>query len=388
MYRDANIRGRRAAPPGARVGKGNVVQAKQVVRLCAGLAVGSLVVALSACGSAPPKSSSTPQAQASGKKILACMVTDTGGIDDKSFNSSAWNGLQAAEKANSNISATYVQSTTETDYQPNLTNFTNHSPACNFIVAVGGLMGAATDKVAKATPNTQFGIVDSPSTQTNIYAMQFDTAQAAYLAGYLAAGMSKTGKVGTYGGIKIPPVTIFMDGFADGVAHYNQVKGKNVQVLGWSKASQNGLFANSFTDQAKGKQLGEQLNSQGADIILPVAGGVGLGTAADAQTSGKYAVIWVDQDGCVSAAQYCSVFMTTVQKNISAAVQDATEKVSLGTLSGKGTIGTLANNGVQLAPYHDWASKIPQSLQTEVDQLKQQIISGQVKVTSPAEPTQ
>jgi basic membrane protein A len=364
------------------------VQAKQVVRLFAGMAAGSLVVALGACGSAPSGTSSTPKAAASGKKILACMVTDTGGIDDKSFNQSAWGGLEAAKKANPNISTTYVASTTETDYEPNLTNFTTHSPACNFILAVGGLMGAATDKVAKANTNTQFGIVDSTSDAPNIYAMQFDTAQAAYLAGYLAAGMTKTGKVGTYGGLKIPPVTIFMDGFADGVAHYNQVKGKNVQVLGWSKSAQNGLFANSFSDQAKGKQLGEQLNSQGADIILPVAGGVGLGTAADAQSSGKFLVIWVDQDGCVSAAQYCSVFLTTVQKNISAAVQDAAQKVSLGTLTGRGTIGTLANNGVQLAPYHDFASKIPQSLQSEVDQLKQQIISGQIKVTSPAQPTQ
>ncbi len=85
--------------------------------------------------------------------------------------------------------------------------------------------------------------------------MQFDTAQAGYLAGYLAAGMSKSGKVGTYGGLKIPPVTIFMDGFVDGVAHYNQVHSTNVAALGWNKATQNGLFANSFTDQAKGKQL-------------------------------------------------------------------------------------------------------------------------------------
>ena len=112
--------------------------------------------------------------------------------------------------------------------------------------------------------------------------MQFDTAQAAFLAGYLAAGYSKSGKVATYGGLKIPPVTIFMDGFADGVAYYNQQKSKNVQVLGWDKATQNGTFAESFTDQDKGKALSDTFVAQGADVIMPVAGGTGLGTAAAA----------------------------------------------------------------------------------------------------------
>jgi basic membrane protein A and related proteins len=363
------------------------VHAKRGIRLFGGVAIVTLAIGLAACGKPPAQSSSSGSGgQASGNKVEACMVTDTGGIDDKSFNQSAWGGLQAAQKANPNITPTYVASTAETDYEPNLTNFTNHQPPCNMILAVGGLMGAATDKVSKANPNTQFAIVDYKSASSNVYSMQFDTAQAAYLAGYLAAGMSKTGKVGTYGGLKIPPVTIFMDGFVDGVAHYNQVHNTKVQALGWDKTTQNGLFANSFTDQGKGKQLGQQLNSQGADIIMPVAGGTGLGTAADAQATSKYAVIWVDQDGCVSAAQYCSVFLTTVQKNIAAAVQGAAQKETQGTLGGGGTIGTLANNGVQIAPYHDFDSKVPASLKTEVDQLKQDIISGKITVTSPAQP--
>ena len=117
---------------------------------------------------------------------------------------------------------------------------------------------------------------------------------------------------------------------------------------------------------------------------MPVAGGTGLGTASDAQASGKYSVIWVDQDGCISAAQYCSVFLTTVQKNIADAVQDAAQKASAGASLTGGTIGTLANNGVQIAPYHDFDSKVPQALQTEVTQLKQDIISGKVTVTSPS----
>jgi basic membrane protein A len=251
-------------------------------------------------------------------------------------------------------------------------------------------MADATKKVAQANPNQQFGIVDSAiEGAANVFPMQFDTAQAAFLAGYLAAGYSKTGKVATYGGLKIPPVTIFMDGFADGVAYYNQQKGKNVQVLGWNKAAQNGSFAEDFTNQAKGKAISDTFVAQGADVILPVAGGTGLGTAAAAQQSnGKYSVIWVDQDGCASAEQYCSVFLSTVVKNIKDAVKDAVIKGAKGEKldATAGFVGTLANNGVSLASFHDFEDKVPAELKSELDQLKQDIISGKVTVTSPAQP--
>src|SRR5262249_42008095 len=148
--------------------------------------------------------------------------------------------------------------------------------------------------------------------QANVYGIQFETQQAAFLAGYLAAGFSKTGKVGTYGGKKIPPVTIFMDGFADGVKHYNTTKGKNVQGLGWNKDTQEGLFTDDFVKQDKGKQQSDQLASQGADVILPVAGGAGLGTADSA--AGRFSVIWVDSDGC-ETTKYCAVMLSTVVKN-------------------------------------------------------------------------
>jgi basic membrane protein A len=212
--------------------------------------------------------------------------------------------------------------------------------------------------------------------------MQFNTAQAAFLAGYLAAGYSKTGKVGTYGGLKIPPVTVFMDGFADGVAYYNQQKGKNVQVLGWDKAKQDGLFSNDFASPPKGKQLSDTLSAQGADVIMPVAGGTGLGTTEDA-AAGKFTAIWVDTDGCVST-QYCAGLLTSVQKNIADAVRDAVIRGAKGESlkPADGTIGTLANNGVAIAPFHDFDSKIDPTLKAEVDQLKADIISGKVTVTS------
>jgi basic membrane protein A len=315
------------------------------------------------------------------------MVTDIGGIDDRSFNASSWQGLQNAKSASAKLAQPKnVSSKAEADYVPNLTQFVQQN--CNFILAVGGLMGNATSQVAKSNPNQQFAIVDYKAPENNVYSMQFDTAQAAYLAGYLAAGFSKSGKVATYGGLKIPPVTIFMDGFADGVAKYNEVHGKNVQVLGWNKAAQTGTFTESFTDQAKGKAASDAFVAQGADVILPVAGGTGLGTAAAAQASGgKYSVIWVDVDGCQSAQQYCNTFLTTVVKNMPDAVKDAALKAadSNGLITG-GTIGTLKNNGVSIAPYHEFDSKIDPALKSEVDKLKQDIIDGKITVQSPSSP--
>jgi basic membrane protein A and related proteins len=312
------------------------------------------------------------------------MVTDQGGLDDKSFNASAWKGLQAAEAdAATNVTAKNVASRAEADYEPNLTSFVNQD--CNFILAVGGLMGAATDKISGANTSQQFGIVDYKSPNPNVYSMQFDTAQAAFLAGYLAAGYSKSGKVATYGGIKIPPVTIFMDGFADGVAHYSQVKGKTVQVLGWNKATQQGSFANTFISAAEGKKLSDTLRAQGADVIMPVAGGTGLGTMEDA-AAGKFAGIWVDVDGCESTA-YCAGILTTVVKNIPDAVRDGVLKGAKGeALTGPGYIGNLGNNGVSLAPFHDFDSKVSAELKAEIDKLKADIIAGTVKVESPAQP--
>jgi basic membrane protein A len=316
------------------------------------------------------------------------MVTDTGGIDDKSFNASAWAGMQAAKGQASNVDPKYVASTAEADYEPNLRGFVTQK--CNFILSVGGLMGDATKKVAAENTTAQFGIVDSSiAGASNVYPMQFATHQAAFLAGYLAAGYSKSGKVATFGGLKIPPVTIFMDGFADGVAQYNKVKSKNVQVLGWDKAKQNGSFTEDFASAAKGKALANTFVAQGADVIMPVAGGTGLGAAEVAKgTGGKVSIIWVDQDGCQSASQDCDVFLTTVVKNISDAVEKAVSSGATGQPlnATPGYLGTLENNGVSLAPYHDFDGKVDAGLKAEVEKLKADVISGAVKVTSASAP--
>jgi basic membrane protein A and related proteins len=355
------------------------------------LRVGAILLAVALMVAACAKPSSSSSTTTTTAKFTGCMVTDTGGINDKSFNQSSWQGMQAAAAANSNITVKYLPSTTTSDYAKNISTF--EAQKCGIIVTVGFLMGPATQSAALANPNQKFAIVDCsyasfclstsahPKVAHNITQLVYNTVQDAFLSGYLAAGMTKTGKVATFGGMKFGTVTIYMDGFWDGVQYYNQKHGTHVQVLGWSEPSQNGTFVGSFTATAEGQTVTNTFIHDGADIIFPVAGLVGLGSAKAVQTAnaaGKHiGMFWVDTDGCVSAATYCPYFITSVEKGITTSVKTA---VTLAAKGGKGGsyVGTLANGGAVLAPFHDWASKVPASLQSELKTLEQDIISGKI----------
>jgi len=310
------------------------------------------------------------------------MVTDTGGIDDKSFNQSAWLGLQSAKK-DLGVQIKNLASTSTNDYDPNITAFENQK--CGIIVTVGFLMGDITKAKSAAAPNQKFAIVDygySPALP-NVLGITYRTDQPAFLGGYLAAGMSKTGGVGTFGGIKLPTVTIYMDGYAAGVYYYNKQHNAKVKVLGWNPANQTGSFSGDFTSQDKGQNIANAEMQQGADVIFPVAGNVGLGAAAAVQANGKAEMEWVDFDGCEpsGAPKYCSLFLSTVTKGIVKSVEDSVKAAADGSFKGSNYEGTLANGGVTLAPYHDWDSKIPSSLKSEIETIKQGIISGSISVS-------
>jgi len=334
-------------------------------------------------GSSAGASASNSGGRPAASSFKACMVTDTGGIDDKSFNAAAWQGMQKAQ-SDGKATVSYVQSKQETDYATNISSLVSQN--CRLVVTVGGLMADATVAAAKKNTGQHFVEVDSSGNGTNLQGLQFNTAQAGFLAGYLAAGYSKTGKVATYGGLKIAPVTVYMDGFQEGVEYYDKQKTKNVQVLGWDEKKQNGSFAASFTDQNKGQQLATNFVAQGADVIFPVAGGTGLGSAAYAKSSGKAVVVWVDTDGFVSAPQYGAVFLSTAEKNIADAVTKSVEDASNGTFATTDYVGTLSNNGVALAPFHDLDAKVDAGLKSELDQVKSDITSGKITITSPSQP--
>ena len=322
--------------------------------------------------------------------FTACQVTDTGGVDDRSFNETAYNGLvQAADELG--FEPAVLESETEADYAANIQAFIDQG--CDLIVTVGFLLGGATATAATDNPDQNFAIVDYDFSEAagdpadefpNVAELTFSTDQAAFLAGYVAAATTESGKVGTYGGINIPTVTIFMEGFEAGITYYNEQNSANVELLGWSTADGDGLFTGDFEDQAKGRSTTEQLLDQGADIIMPVAGPVGQGTIEAVQAAGGNAkIVWVDTDGCVSVEDACDLFLTSVMKNMDVAVHDTTVAAAEDTFEAGLYTGTLENGGVGIAPFHEFEESVPQEVKDAVDDLTQQIIAGDIE-TRPA----
>jgi len=302
-------------------------------------------------------------------------VTDVGGIDDKSFNQTAWAGVERAVKE-LGVTGVFLESQQQTDYEKNLNEFISQGK--DLIVTVGFLLADATKAAAEANPDAKFAIIDSGTSAPNVKGLLFDTSQPGFLAGYLAAGMTETGVVCTFGGLNIPPVTDFMVGFTHGANYYNQEKDANVEVLGWDNAAQDGVFAGNFESTDDGRRLAEVFFDEGCDIIMPVAGPVGLGSAAAAQERGL-AVIGVDTDSFVSAPEFADVWLTSVVKKMDVAVFDTIKAAMDGSLTlGDDYLGTLKNGGVGLADFHNWDDRVPQELRDELAAVSEQIIAGAI----------
>jgi len=359
-----------------------------------GALICAAALTLTSCAQAPgtgssaaPSAPGSASASASGAAFKACMVSDSGGFDDKSFNQTSYKGLTDA-KAELGIETGQVESQTPADFAKNIQAMVDAN--CNIIVTVGFLLGDDTLAAAKKNPDIKFAIVDSNNPKTypaakNLKPLIFNTAQSSFLAGYLAAGMTKTKKLGTFGGQNLPTVTIFMDGFSQGVNYY---KSADVKVLGWDAAKQDGQFTGDFEDQKGGQRTAQGLISQGADIVFPVAGPAGLGALQAAKGSGgKVNAIWVDTDGCVSAETYCPNVVTSVYKGMDVAVADAIKAAKDGSFSNEPYVGTLENDGTGLAPFHDFDSKVPAELKSELDALKADIISGKITIESKSQPS-
>lgn len=313
--------------------------------------------------------------------FTACQITDTGGVDDKGFNQTAWKGVQDAEKE-LGIKGKLLESKAETDYAQNLNSFINEK--CGLIITVGFLLGDATKAAAVAHPDMKFSIVDFAYDPVvpNILGQVYATDEAAFLAGYLAAGVSKTGVVGTFGGINIPPVSIFMDGYARGVAYYNKAKGKDVKVLGWDPEKKEGLFTGNFNSLDDGRAFAKNLHEEGADVVMPVAGPVGQGSAALATELGadKLKIIGVDVDQYVTDPEHKGVFLTSVLKRMDSTVVQAIKEAKNGTFKGGVIVGTLASGGVGLAPFHDLDAAVPAELKAELAKIEAGIKDGSIKI--------
>ena len=358
---------------------------KHLTKLVA--AAGIVTLALAGCGGGTTSNGGGGASEAKDAATFkACAVSDAGGWDDKSFNESAYNGLKAAQDS-LGIQINTAESSSDTDFVPNVEAMV--SDGCTLIIGVGFNLEQAIHKSAEQNTDLHYALVDSSFTDgqetvtvENGRPLLFNTAEAAFLAGYAAAGMTKTGKVATFGGMKIPSVTVFMDGFVDGVDAYNKAKGTSVQVLGWDKATQNGSFTQDFDNQTLGKEQAPQFISQGADIIMPVAGPVGLGAAAAAKADGNTWIIGVDSDWYEANPDYSSIVLTSVMKEIGASVEQSIKDSVDGKFSSDPYVGTLANGGVSLAPFHDFDAKVSDELKADLAKLTEDIKTGKLVIES------
>jgi len=366
-----------------------------------------LIAALAGCGTAPeatPTSSASGDAPTVVEGFKPCLISDAGGWNDKSFNESAKNGMDKAA-AELGVDQLEFESANDNDYAPNME--TAVSEGCTFIVAVGFKLAAATVAAAKANPELQFAIIDDYADGTevdadgnpvydgqpdapNIKPLVFNTAEAAYLGGYAAAAWSAqsgVNKVGTFGGMQIPSVAVFMDGYQLGVEKYNEDKGANVEVFGWDVESQEGAFTGGFDANDTAKQTAQSVLDQGVDVILPVGGPIYQSAAAAIADSGEDTLmLGVDSDLAVADTSVTDITLVSIMKAIDVAVYDATLAAAAGEFDAAPYVGTLENEGVKLSSFHDFESQLPEGLLDEISALQASIIAGDITVESPNSP--
>ena len=377
----------RVAPRQAVIAEGYI---KMKTRMFALLSM--LVLVVAACGGSTESPSASVDAGKADYK--ACLSLDTGGPADKNFNQSAYEGLQALEAEGFQIA--YTTAVDDSSYAPNIQQLIDQG--CNTVIAVGYNQGTALQAAVVDAANAEiaFGWVDATwaledgTIPANFTGIDFQIDEASMLAAYLAAGISKTHVIATYGGAPYPGVTKFMDGWVAGAKYYADKKGVATSVLGWDPVAATGTFNPStapFNDVDFGKTTAEAFMGQSADVVHAVAGTTGNGTYQAMMDAGKYSV-GVDLDQCVSLPEYCGTLLTSAQKNIGAAVITAVNENYAGNKGGTNYIGTLKNGGVQIATLDrtesDWTavfgSLVTAELKAEVEALKAAIIDGSVVV--------
>lgn len=333
-------------------------------------------LALGACSRSNSSSSS------SDSSVKAAIITDTGGVDDKSFNQSAWEGLQAWGKENDltkDTDYTYFQSDSESDYATNLDSAVSNG--YNLIFAIGYNLHDAVEEAAPENKDVNYVIVDDTvSDQDNVESVLFADNEGAYLAGIAAAMQTKTKHVGFVGGVESDTITCFETGFKAGVASVDSSIKVDVQYVG------------SYSDSAKGKTVAATMYAGGADVIYHAAGGSGTGVFSQAKeinekltadSDQKVWVIGVDRDQSeegdyTSSDNVDSNFvLTSTIKEVGQVVQDISNKQLKGEKFNGNTTKTygLADGGVDVV-----TDNLSDSIKEALETAKQKIIDGEITV--------
>lgn len=337
----------------------------------------SLSLVLAGCGSAQEAPQGQAGEGAAGGEAPAAtarvgMVTDVGGVNDNSFNQSAWEGLQKLRtdlnlpEANVN----YLQSTTDSDYVPNLNQFVKDN--WDLTWGIGFMMGDHMKKVADENPDAKLAIIDAEVDAPNVESVLFKEHEGSFLAGVVAAKMTQTKKVGFVGGVEGPVITRFEVGFEAGVKAVDP----SIEVIK--------IYTGFFDKPDEGKSAAAQIYGQGADIIFHAAGQTGDGVfneAKDRKSKGENVwVIGVDKDQSLTFGD--EITLTSMVKRVDEAVYRVSKDMIDGKFEGGKVVWLgLAEDGVGLA---ETSSKnVPEDVLKLADEYKQKIISGEITV--PAE---
>ena len=271
---------------------------------------------------------SSSNESATDDKITVAMVTDVAGVNDQSFNQSAWEGLQRAEKE-LGVEVKYLESKQDSDYATNIETLVDEG--VDLILGVGLKLTDAINEGAELYPEQKFVLVDNESELDNVKNILFNAQESAYLAGLVAGRMTKTNNVGFIGGMELPSIDTFKYGFMAGVKAANP----NAEVQS--------QYANSFTDQAKGKAIANQMYSNGADIIFTCGGDVGTGAIEAAKENGKFA-IGVDRDQSDLAPENV---LTSAIKRVDVGIYELVKEYKEGIFEGgTTTVYGLEDNAV------------------------------------------
>ena len=316
-----------------------------------------------AATAAPSESAAAPATQAA-NTIKVGLVTDLGGVNDQSFNQSAWQGLQRFGQ-DTGCDVKYIESKDESSYTPNIETFVDENR--DLIWGVGFMLGDAIEQAGKDHPDKQFAIVDYSYTpdqvpNNNVTGCVFASQESSFLVGYIAGKMTKTNKVGHINGIASPTMETFAVGYYAGVLTANP----DCQIMG--------QYSGSFSDPAAGKNIANQYYADGADIIYAAAGATGNGAIEAAKEQNKW-VIGVDMDQNYIAPDNV---LTSALKRVDNAIYDVSKQMENGTLVGGSTlVYNLANDGVG---YSTTGNFIPADVLSQVEDMKAKIISGEQKV--------
>ena len=309
-------------------------------------------------------STSEPGKPAGDKKMTIGIVFDSGGRGDKSFNDSAWAGIERATKE-FGIEAKPIESKNEKDYATNQTALAEQG--VDLVIAVGLNQAEALKEVAKQFKDQKFAIVDGSVESANVRCLKFKEEEGSFLVGYLAGLTSKTGKVGFVGGMKIPLIEKFEAGYAAGAKMANP----NIEILP-------AKYTDNWDDSSKGKASAEILFGQGADIIFHAAGRAGLGVINAAKEKGMFAIgVDSNQDDLAPGN-----VLTSMIKRVDEAVYSTIKDVKEGKFASGDKIYDLSVNGVGISDMAHTKDKVPADAMAKIEDVRKKIIAGEIKVPS------